>query len=84
MEKISYTASYTRISLYAQVSSSPTAAKKAQDANAQPRDGALRESGNDKIGHCLRSKDGDTFTLSIEAQSIQISGTYISNDAGDA
>lgn len=83
MEKISYTASYTRISLYAQVSSS-TAAKKPQDAKALAADGAPVEIGNDKGGHCQRNTDGDTFTLSIEAQSIQISGTYVSDDSGDA
>lgn len=81
MEKISYTASYTRISIYAQVSSS-TAAKKAQDANASATDGAPVENGKDKIGHCQRSKDGDTFTLSIEAQTVQISGTYVSDASG--
>jgi hypothetical protein len=83
MEKISYTASYTRISLYAQVSSS-TAAKKAPGANASAADGAPVEDSKEKGGHCQRSKDGDTFTLSIEAHSIQISGTYLSDDSGGA
>ena len=82
MEKISYTASYTRISLYAQASSST--AKKAQDANASASDGAAAETGADKLGHCQRSKDGDTFTLSIEARTVQISETYLSEDAGQA
>jgi hypothetical protein len=86
MEKISYTASYTRISLYAQVSSA-TSAKKAQGANASgtdaaAADGAPLEIGNDKGGRCQRNKDGDTFTLSIEAESIQVSGSYMVDGSG--
>ncbi|GEM_PF-4890310 len=80
MEKISYSASYTRISLYAQMSTS-TAAKKPQGASA---DGAAALAADDKGKNCQRNKDGDTFTLSIEAQSYRISGTMMVEDGTDA
>lgn len=89
MEKISYQATYTRISLYAQVSSS-TAPGKTLDAkpgNATDQSGAEAmpaAAGNDKGRPCQRNKDGDTFTLSIEAETIQVSGTLLIDDAGSA
>jgi hypothetical protein len=81
MEKISFQASYTRISLYAQVSAA-SAAKKAQNGAPVPDDGAASADGG-AGGHCQRNKDGDTFTLSVEAQSIRISGTMIVDDSGN-
>ena len=100
MEKISFQASYTRISLYAQVSAA-SAAKKSRNAelndsgSATDDDGAVSgdPSGSagkaGKAGHtekagsnCQRNRDGDTFTLSMEARSVQISGTLIVDDAG--
>lgn len=94
MEKISFQATYTRISIYA---SSASGAGKAVDKAGtgkapDPSDGGKDGHGSvqqgsvqqGSAGAYQRNKDGDTFTLSIEARSIQISGTLIIDDSGKA
>lgn len=95
MEKISLQSTYTRVSLYARLSG-PVNAKKAADPGDAPTDqtagntaGAVAEADGLKSGECARSKDGDTFTLSIEARTLQISKTITiettgSGDGADA
>jgi hypothetical protein len=95
MEKINFQATYTKISIYASATSGARKAGAAGDAgDAGEKAGkavgdSAEKSVDEKGGHgsagtCQRNKDGDTFTLSIEAQSIQISGTLILDDSGKA
>lgn len=89
MEKISFQATYTRISVYA--SSASGAGKPVDKAGTgdvpDPSGGGKECHGPAQKGSartCQFSKDGDTFTLSIEARSIRISGTTIIDDSGKA
>jgi hypothetical protein len=72
MEKISIRQTYTQVSLYARISSTEGGKKNGINGSAIPDDGkACAPKGNE----CGRSKDGDTFTLSIEARTLQVSQT---------
>ena len=77
MEKISIQSTYTQVSLYARLSGpvspkKPAAGDAAEGAPAAASASAenAADPGNGEIG---RSKDGDTFTLSLEARTLRIS-----------
>lgn len=73
MEKITIRQTYTQTSLYANFSATGGAKKK----DGIPVD-AVADDGKScahKGKECARSKDGDTFTLSIEARTLQVSRT---------
>ncbi|MEO7427724.1 MAG: hypothetical protein ABI036_21250 [Fibrobacteria bacterium] len=71
MEKISIQTTYTRISIYARYSGAASAKNGGANAGGEAETG---KSG--KSLECGRSKDGDTFSLSIEARTIRISESY--------
>ncbi|MDQ3003216.1 MAG: hypothetical protein M3Y08_18395 [Fibrobacterota bacterium] len=72
MEKISIRQTYTQVSLYARISTTEGTKKNGVAGGAAPNDGNACPPKGDE---CARSKDGDTFTLSIEARSLQVSQT---------
>ena len=80
MEKISIRQTYTQVSLYARISSTEGGKKQGIAGSAAPKDGNACPPKSDE---CARSKDGDTFTLSIEARTLQVSQTITieTNDA---
>jgi hypothetical protein len=84
MEKISIQSTYTQVSLYARLSGPASARKNGGTENAPPDQaaGALAHTADTKGGECARSKDGDTFSLSIEARTLQISQSITIENSG--
>lgn len=83
MEKLSFQSSYSQVSLYARLTTAsgtaaPGATAKKADDGATPGTDGKAPAGEQ------RNADGDSFTLSIEARTMQVSESVTVEESGDA